>query len=76
MARVTYDAQCTDKFLGRLNTGGDDHLDKVGCDTDDEDHAKSLQDADTQEHLAQRHGSVAGDRHIGGVKVMFVGDAV
>jgi hypothetical protein len=75
VTRVTYDAQCTDKLFGWLNTSRDDHLDKVGRNANDKNHAKGLQDADTQEHLAQRHGSVAGDRHICGVKVVSVGDA-
>jgi hypothetical protein len=73
---VTYDAQCTNELFWRLNTSGDDHLDKVGRDADNKNHAKGLQDANAQEHLAQRHGSVAGDRHIGGLKVVFVGDMV
>jgi hypothetical protein len=62
---VTYHAEGANKLLRWLNTSSDDHLDKVGRDADNDDHADGLEDADHQEHLAQRHGSVAWDRHIG-----------
>jgi hypothetical protein len=61
--KITYHAESADEFFGGLDTSGDDHLDEVGCDADDNDHGESLQNADQEEHLAQRHGSVAGDRH-------------
>lgn len=68
----TYHAQCTNEFLGWFNTGCDDHLDEVGANADDQDHADSLEDAGTKEHLAQRHGVVAWDRHIGGLRLFVV----
>jgi hypothetical protein len=68
----TYHAQSADKLFGWLNTGCDDHLNEVGADTDDQDHADSLKDASAEEHLAQRHGVVAGDRHFGWLKVGVV----
>ena len=61
----TYHAESADEFFWWLNAGGDDHLDKVGGDADDDNHADGLEDADHQEHLAQGHGSVAWDRHVG-----------
>jgi hypothetical protein len=61
----THHAESADELLWRLNASGDDHLDEVGCDADDDNHADGLEDADHQEHLAQRHGSVAWDRHFG-----------
>lgn len=59
----TYHTERADELLWRLNTGSDDHLDEVGCNADDNDHADGLQNTDTQEHLAQGHGSIAWDRH-------------
>jgi len=61
----TYHTESTNKLLGRLDTSCDDHLDEVGADADDDEHAEGLQDADEQEHLAQGHGVVAWDRHVG-----------
>jgi hypothetical protein len=61
----TYHTERANKLLWWLHTRGDDHLDEVGGDADDDDHADSLQNADEQKHLAQRHGSVAWDRHDG-----------
>lgn len=62
---ITYHTECPDEFFGRLNTGRDDHLNEVGGDTDDDDHADGLENADHEEHLAQRHSIVAWDRHDG-----------
>jgi hypothetical protein len=64
-AGVTHHTERADKLLWRLDTSSDDHLHEVGSDANDDDHADGLQDADGQEHLAQRHGTVAWDRHIG-----------
>ena len=64
--RSTYHAQCADELFGRLGAHDVDHLHEVAADADDDDHAEGLEDADEEEHLAQRHGTVAGDRHIGG----------
>lgn len=69
----TYHAQCADELFGGLDTGCDDHLDKVGADANDQDHADCLEDAGAKEHLAQRHGVVAWDRHVGGLKLDVVG---
>ena len=62
----TYSGESTDELLGRLGAGDNDHLHKVAADTDHDDHAESLQDADQEEHLAQRQGTVGWDRHVGG----------
>ena len=61
----TYHTQSADKLLGWFNTGCDDHLDEVGADANDQDHTDRLKDAGAKEHLAQRHGVVAWDRHVG-----------
>lgn len=58
-----YHCECAYEFLGWLNAGCDNHLDEVGGYADDNDHAYGLENADQEEHLAQRHGSVAWDRH-------------
>ena len=60
---ITYHAERSDELLWWLDTGCDDHLDKVGADADDDHHADGLKDSDSEEHLAQRHGTVAWDRH-------------
>jgi hypothetical protein len=60
-------AKGADEFFGGLDACRDDHLDEVGGYADDDHHGESLQDADEEEHLAQRHGAVAGDRHLGRV---------
>lgn len=69
----TYNTECADEFLRRLGADDDDHLHEVAADADDNDHAEGLEDADKEEHLAQRHGTVAGDRHIGGCCEGFEG---
>jgi hypothetical protein len=61
----THHTECADKLFGRLDTGCDDHLNKVRTNSNDDDHADGLENADRQEHLAQRHSSVGWDRHIG-----------
>ena len=48
-------------------------MDEVGCDANYDDHGEGLQDADEQEHLAQGHGAVAGDRHFEEVEGGLVG---
>jgi hypothetical protein len=65
--RSAYNAKGADEFFGGLDACRDDHLDEVGGYADDDHHGESLQDADEEEHLAQRHGAVAGDRHLGRV---------
>jgi hypothetical protein len=64
IAGTTHYTECADKLFWRLNTSGHNHLHEVGCDSDHNDHADGLEDANSQEHLAQRHGSVAWDRHV------------
>jgi hypothetical protein len=64
--RSTYHAECADELFGWLGAHDIDHLHEVAADADDDDHAEGLEDADKEEHLAQRHGTVAGDRHVGG----------
>ena len=66
MGQNTYSGESTDEFLGRLGASDNDHLHKVAADTDHDDHAESLQNADQEEHLAQRQGTVGWDRHVGG----------
>ena len=66
MGQNTYSGESTDEFLGRLGASDNDHLHKVAADTDHDDHAESLQDANQEEHLAQRQSTVGWDRHIGG----------
>jgi hypothetical protein len=61
---LAYDAEGADEFFRGLDARGDDHLDEVGGDADDDYHGEGLQNADEQEHLAQRHGTVARDRHL------------
>jgi hypothetical protein len=61
----TYHTESTDELLWWLDTGRADHLNEVGADADDEDHAEGLENPDSKEHLAQRHSVVAWDRHIG-----------
>lgn len=61
----THDADGSYEFFGRLHTQGDNVADEVGGDADDDDHGDDLHDADEQEGLAQRHGTVARDRHLG-----------
>ena len=61
----TYHAESANKLLGWLDTGRADHLNEVRADADDENHAEGLENPDSEEHLAQRHGVVAWDRHIG-----------
>jgi len=70
VGEITYHAQSTDELFGWLNTSCDDHLNKVGADANNQDHADSLENTGAKEHLAQRHGVVAGDRHIGGLKLV------
>lgn len=62
----TYSGESTDELLGRLGAGDNNHLHKVAADADHDDHAESLQDANQEEHLAQRQSTVGWDRHIGG----------
>lgn len=68
--KSTYHAQSADELFRWLNTGCDNHLDEVGANANDQDHADSLENTGAKEHLAQRHGVVAGDRHIGGLKLV------
>ncbi len=41
----TYHTQSTDEFLRRINPRNDNHLDKVRCDADNDDHADGLKKA-------------------------------
>lgn len=66
LGQNTYSGESTDEFLGCLGASDNDHLHEVAADADDNDHAESLQDADQEEHLAQRQGTVGWDRHAGG----------
>lgn len=63
IVRYTYNTESTNKLLWRLNTGCDNHLDEVGADANNDDHADGLKDSDSKEHLAQRHGVIGRDRH-------------
>jgi hypothetical protein len=63
----THHTESANELLGRLDTGCADHLDEVGADADDEDHAEGLKNPDAEEHLAQRHGVVGWNRHVGGL---------
>jgi len=62
----TYHTECADELFWRLSAHDINHLHKVAADANDDDHAKGLKDADKEEHLAERHGTVAGNRHVGG----------
>jgi hypothetical protein len=66
IGQSTYSGESTDEFFGRLGAGDNDHLHKVAADADHDDHAESLQNADQEEHLAQRQSTVGWDRHTGG----------
>lgn len=61
----TYHTEGADELLRRLNASCDNHLDKVGGDANNDDHADGLEDANQEEHLAQGHSSIARDRHDG-----------
>lgn len=66
LRKDTYNAECADELFGRLGTGDNDHLNEVAANTDNDDHAESLENANKEEHLAQGHGTVTRDNHIGG----------
>jgi hypothetical protein len=62
----TYDAESADELLRGLDTSDNDHLDKVAADANHNNHGEGLEDADKEEHLAQGHGTIAGNRHVCG----------
>lgn len=62
-----YNGNRADEFLRRLNPQVDNVADEVGRDPDDDHHGDDLHDAHEQEGLAQRHGTVARDRHLCGM---------
>jgi len=64
-ARQTYNTDGANKLLGRFYANVDNVADKIGSNGDDDEHGKPLHDADKQEGLAQRHGTVAWNRHFG-----------